>query len=283
MTTISQTIPAKRTEALDSNRLLAELPQVSSINIDEISITRSVKSYSLAITKRAARLTERLKFLMPILVDAKGRIVAGEMWYRAAKYLELDEVPVIRVLQMSPAQVQAYQIAELRLHELAPWDNEALGLAFKDLSQQDLDFDLEVTGFATTEIDLLIEGVSPSRPDGDQADHEPSPPTGPPISKPGDAFILGKHRIYCGSSLEGQSYHAVMAKERAIAVITDPPYNVAINGHAGGKGQIQHAEFAMASGEMTSGEFGSFLETFFRLAAQFSTISSWTGDTSQKC
>jgi DNA modification methylase len=256
------------------NCLLTDLGPVASIDIEQLHVTESVKTFPRTLVKKAAKLTETIKFLMPILVDAKGEIVAGEIWYRVAKFLELAEVPIIRVLQMSPAQVRAYRIAEQRLQEQAPWDEQALGLIFKDLSDQDLDFSLDLTGFSTTNIDLLIDGIEQNPADPDPSDGVMIPDAGLPVTKPGDTWIMDGHRVHCGNSLDCLSYQAVMDNAQAALVITDPPYNVAIGGHVGGKGQIQHREFAMASGEMKPGEFVNFLGSVFELLVRFSTDGS---------
>jgi DNA modification methylase len=260
--------------SLTHNRLLTDLGPVESVDIHKLRVAEAVKTYPQAVIKKAAKLTETVNFLMPILVDAKGEIVAGEIWYRVARFLQLPEVPTIRVLQMSPAQIRVYRIAEQRLQEQAPWDEEALGLAFKDLSDQDLDFSLELTGFSTTEIDLLIDGIEQSPADPDASDIVTPSDAGPPVTKPGDTWIMDGHRVHCGNSLERRSYQAVMDTARAALVITDPPYNVAIGGHVGGKGEIQHREFAMASGEMKPGEFADFLGSVFELLVRFSTDGS---------
>ena len=92
----------------------------------------------------------------------------------------------------------------------------------------------------------------------------------PAISAPGDLWKLGKHLLLCGSALEQASYQTLMGDERAQMVFTDPPYNVAIDGHVCGLGSVRHQDFEMASGEMTKPEFTGFLNSFMRHAAQYS-------------
>jgi DNA modification methylase len=100
-------------------------------------------------------------------------------------------------------------------------------------------------------------------------DDEPEEPgsNGPPVSRIGDLWILGQNRVLCASSLEAASYQILMQGKRATMVFTDPPYNVAIEGHVGGKGAIQHREFTMASGEMTEDQFTEFLAQACKLLA----------------
>jgi DNA modification methylase len=94
------------------------------------------------------------------------------------------------------------------------------------------------------------------------------------VSEPGDLWLLGKNRLICGNSLHEETYRALMGKTRAAAVITDPPFNVRIHGHATGNGTIRHREFAMASGEMSEAEFLVFLNNTLRLLAKYSTNNS---------
>src|ERR1700744_1972804 len=99
-------------------------------------------------------------------------------------------------------------------------------------------------------------------------------PAMPAISQPGDLWIMEKHRLACGSSLDDSIYRELMGTKRASAVFTDPPYNVIIDGHATGNGAIRHREFAMASGEMSETAFIAFLDDSLRLLAKYSLPSS---------
>ena len=150
-------------------------------------------------------------------------------------------------------------IADNRLSETSTWDDKLLAQQLNELSVLNLDFNLEDIGFEMAEIDLKIEGLNDRQDDADDpADVIPEPSSKPPISKSGDLWLLGRHRILCGNSLEPESYAALMQGERAAIVFTDPPYNVAIDGHASGLGATRHGDFAMASGEMSSTEFAEF-------------------------
>src|SRR5690606_34692835 len=126
----------------------------------------------------------------------------------------------------------------------------------------------DITGFETAEIDLMIEGEPESGPD--PADRLPDLHSGPPISAPGDLWLLGRHRLLCGNALDASSYTALMVGTRAQAVFTDPPYNVPIDGHVCGSGKIKHAEFAMAAGELSEVEFTGFLTRSFEHAVCWS-------------
>lgn len=205
---------------------------------------------------------EQFGFLNPILTDADHVIVAGHGRVEAAKRLGLSTVPVVQVEHLTKEQIRAYMIADNRLAELAGWDKDLLAIEFQNLMELDTGFDLTVTGFEVPEIDVLIEGLSPTetgQPDPDDAPPDP----GPAVTQHGDLWQLGRHRLVCGSALEAESYASVMNGQRARLIWTDPPYNVAI-GDIVGLGRIQHREFAMASGEMSTEQFTEFLERALR-------------------
>jgi DNA modification methylase len=125
------------------------------------------------------------------------------------------------------------------------------------------------------EIDLLIESPSSAVDQkNDPADDVPASSSGKVVSKPGDLWELGRHRIFCGSSLESMSYQALMGGKKASMVFTDPPYNVPIDGYASGFGKDHHREFAMACGEMTEQEFTHFLSTAIALLSSNTTDGS---------
>jgi DNA modification methylase len=219
---------------------------------------RNSRTHSAKQVQQIAASIQQFGFINPIVVDGEGRVIAGHARLQAAKLLDLSPVPTIRIDHMTEAQKRAYVIADNRLAELAGWDDDLLSLEFAELGALDLDFDLEITGFETAEIDILIDGP-PSATKSDPADDLPPEPEGPTISRRGDLWILGKHRLLCGDALDERSYARVMDGERARVAFTDPPYNVPIDGHVCGSGRIKHAEFAMASGEMSEAEFTSFL------------------------
>jgi DNA modification methylase len=256
------------------NQFSAELGPVQSIAVSSLKFPKSLKIYPTATIKKAARFLETLGPRLPILVDSDRNIVAGEIWALAHQRLGLSEIFALFVEGLSADQLQAYRIGFQRIPELGTWDDGALGELFKDWTSRDIDFDVELAGFEMPEIDKLISNLHLA-PQGDDADDNvESADVGPPLTSPGDIWIAGLHRILCGSSIEPASFNALMGDEIAAVVITDPPYNVAIEGHVGGKGRIHHDEFLMASGEMSKDEFQAFLAAFMSLLAQYSTDGS---------
>src|SRR5271166_2388604 len=222
-----------------------------------------------------ARSIESFGFNVPVLIDGSNNVLAGHGRVLAAKKIGWQVVPVIRLIHLTAAQARAFSIADNRLTENSTWDDRLLGEIFRDLATLDLDFSLDTTGFSIGEIDLRIEGVSVSAgSEPDPADLLPEILAQSPVSEPGDLWLLGKHRILCGDALEAGSYRVLMERARAQVVFTDPPYNVPIDGHASGNGSIHHREFAMAAGEMTSGQFTHFLTTVLHLLARQSAAGS---------
>jgi DNA modification methylase len=187
----------------------------------------------------------------------------------------MTEVPTLCLDHLSGAQARAFMIADNRLTENSVWDDRLLAQQLKDLSLLGLDFDIEVTGFEMGEIDLRIASLDePCDPSDDPADVLPEAPTDPPVSKIGDLWGLDGHRVLCGNALDAAAFAALMGDDRAAIVFTDPPYNVEIDGHAGGRGAIHHRPFPMASGEMDGPEFTRFLRAAFRNLADFSDDGS---------
>src|SRR5438105_9842167 len=214
-------------------------------------------------------------FNVPVLVDAELNVIAGHGRLAACSKLGIAEVPTVCLDHLSPAQRRAFMIADNRLTELAEWGDRLLAQHLKDLSLSGLDFSLELTGFEMAEIDLRIASLD-DLPESNSTPAEalPERPAGPPLSKNGDVWLLGRHHVLCGNALDPEACSTLMGDERAAIAFTDAPYNVAIDGHAGGLGAIHHRPFPMASGEMDSPEFTAFLGQAFRNLAAFSVDGS---------
>ena len=182
----------------------------------------------------------------------------------------LRSVPCVRLSHLTEADKKAYVIADNRLAEKSGWDNEILAIELQHLI--DIGFDVDLTGFEPAETDLIIEGM------GEESEQPenlvPAGSGGPVVSQLGDIWLLGKHILVCGDSTDVAAYRLLMGDERADFVFTDPPYNVRIDGHVSGLGQIKHREFAMASGEMSEVQFIDFLSKVYKLLCQFSNDGS---------
>jgi DNA modification methylase len=231
---------------------------------------RNPQQHSDSQIKQIARSIDAFGFSVPVLVDRSNTVVAGHARIKAALQLGLLQVPVIRLEHLSRNQVKALQIADNRLAEMSTWNDRLLAETLKELSELELSFSLETTGFSMPEIDLRIQGLLAPADVADPADKIPNSTGQVPVSKLGDHWRLGPHVVLCGNALLADSYCVLLGTERAHLIFSDPPYNVAINGHVSGRGFIQHRDFAMAVGELDMAEFSAFLKTACALMTRYS-------------
>jgi DNA modification methylase len=241
--------------------------RIEYVPIDELRpAERNARTHPPRQLSQLAAAIMEFNFISPIVVGDENKIVGGHARWQAAKMAGLPTVPVIRLDHLSEPQKRALALALNKISLNAAWDGDILRAELKDLSLEALPFDLEITGFDTAEIDLLIDGASSEvHPWDDAPALEPQA-----VSRTGDHWLLGDHHLLCGDALKERSYADVMGGEKARTVFADCPYNVPIKGHVGGLGAIQHREFAMASGEMSEAEFTQFLNTAFARMASVS-------------
>jgi DNA modification methylase len=185
-----------------------------------VPYARNPRNNTAAIDAVKASIAE-FGFRQPIVVDEKLVVIVGHTRLEAAKQLGLKTVPVHVAEGLTPAQAKAYRIMDNRSHENAEWDDELLRLEFGDLKLDD--FDLALTGFVSDELDKLlgaeqIEGLT----DADEAPPVPEQP----VSKPGDLWILGDHRVLCGDSTVMTDVEKLMDGQLADMAFCDSPYNV---------------------------------------------------------
>lgn len=216
----------------------------------------NARTHSRKQVAQIAASIRRFGFVSPVLLGEDDVVIAGHGRIEAARSLAMTEVPTIRLDHLSPAERRAYLLADNRLAELAGWDADLLALELQGLEALDLDFELEITGFEGAELERLLgSGADAAEDPQDQIPEA----TGPAVTRPGDVWIMGPHRLHCGDARDTRAYETLMAGELARMVFADPPYNVVIDGHAGGKGRIARRPFIMASGEMSSAQFTTFL------------------------
>jgi len=263
------------------NRASTKLGEVSSPlaivyrDIAELQTdSKNPRVHSEKQIQQVARSIGAFGFNVPFLIDRKLKLIAGHGRLAACTLLGINKVPTICLDHLTENQIRAFMIADNRLAEQATWDPNLLAEQLKELCDVELDFDLEVTGFEVAEIDVLLEAASPEvKGSSDPADDLPetSPST---VTREGDLWLLGPHRVYCGNSLHPESYSVLMESRLSTMVFTDPPFNVKIPGHAMGLGAIHHKNFQMASGEMTESEFTDFLAQVMRRCALHSVAGS---------
>lgn len=223
-----------------------------------IAYERNAKLHPKKQVQQIANSIREFGFINPIIIDANKVIIAGHGRFEAAKLLGFKEVPTIAVRHLSKAQVQAYRLADNKLAMNSGFDEDLIKVELGELAGLDLSFDLEITGFETAELDILYDGTTGPKPD--PADSSP-PVELTAVAQLGDVFLLGEHRLICGDSTKPEVYEALMQGDKAQAVITDPPYNVPIQGHVCGNGKIKHREF-LEGCKMTKEEFDQFVDSF---------------------
>ncbi len=184
---------------------------------------RNARTHSDDQVAQIAASIAEFGFTNPILAGSDGIIVAGHGRLAAAQKLGLEIVPVVVLDHLSPTQRRALVIADNRIAENAGWDDAMLRIELEALQLEG--FDLDITGFDT---DALAELIAGEEPDNEgQTDEDAVPEVGEiPISRPGDVWIMGQHRLLCGDSTVAESYARLMQGDMADMVFTDPPYNV---------------------------------------------------------
>jgi DNA modification methylase len=235
---------------------------------------RNPRTHSPKQIQQIANSIRKFGFTNPVLIDDDGGVIAGHGRIEAAKALGIKQVPTIRLDRMSEAQKRAYIIADNKLAENAGWNRELLALELQYLTNLDLEFDATVTGFDSPDIDVLIQELDLDGT-GDEADEIADIDlSAPPVSRLGDLWCLGEHRLLCADATEADSFSRLLQGAKAQMIFTDPPYNVKVDGNVCGLGAIKHREFQMASGEMTESEFIEFLKTTLGNLASFSVDGS---------
>jgi hypothetical protein len=231
---------------------------------------RNARTHSKKQIRQIADSIVNYGFTVPILVDEHFVLLAGHGRIEAAKLLGLRKLPTIILEGLSDAKKRALLLADNKIAENAGWDRETLALELPELSELLIEEGLEIsiTGFAPVEIDQLATDFEDKS--NDPADKVPNNWLSlPQVSRRGDLWQLGLHRLLCGDARDDADLDRLLGRDRAATAFLDPPYNVKVKGVVG-RGRTKHAEFAMASGEMSSEEFVAFLEKVLGIAARYS-------------
>jgi DNA modification methylase len=227
----------------------------------------NARTHSKKQIRQIANSIKTFGFCNPVLIDDAKQIIAGHGRVEAAKLLGIDAVSTCRLSHLSEAEKRAYILADNKLAEKAGWDKELLAIELQGLI--DLDVEIELTGFEMPEIDLILEDAREANgASSGPEDDVPQYPSGPVVSQAEDLWLLGNHRLLCADARDPTAYESLLEGAKAEFVLTDPPYNVVIDGNVCGLGRIRHRDFAMGCGEMNEAEFIAFLETVFERLAE---------------
>ncbi len=209
-------------------------PVIVSRKVDDlIPYARNSRTHSDAQVAQIAASVREFGWTNPVLVDGENGIIAGHGRVLAARKLGMAEVPCIELAGLSDTQRRAYIIADNKLALNGGWDDELLAIEFSELA--DAGFDNLLTGFTQDEIDALTPEQIPEGLTDEDAVPEVQ---AEPVSKLGDVWVLGKHRVMCGDSTSIDAFDLLMGEQSADMVFTDPPYGMS---YGGGRAQGNHS------------------------------------------
>jgi DNA modification methylase len=233
-------------------------------SIEQIAIEKLIpyaknsRTHSDAQVAQVSGSIKEFGFTNPVLIDQDGVIIAGHGRVLAARKLGMIDVPCIRLTHLSDAQKRAYVIADNKLALNAGWDDELLAIELKDL--QEIGFDLGLTGFTEDELNKLMpEPVTAGLTDEDDCPEVAAVP----VSKLGDVWLLGKHRVMCGDSTSIDEVEKLMDGQKASLVVTDPPWNVAYGTNLANNAQGYKAREIMNDNFSSTKEWENFLSGTF--------------------
>ena len=199
------------------------------VSIDKlIPYARNARTHSKEQIKQLRASLREFGFVNPCIIDKDYNIIAGHGRVMAAKEEGISEIPCVFAEHLTDAQKRAYILADNRLALNAGWDDEMLSVELSDLQANA--FDLSLLGFSDAEMNKLMGGMENAKDDDFDVSAELQKPT---LSKPGDLWLLGNHRLVCGDSTKPETYALLMEGKAANLVVTDPPYNVNYEGNAG--------------------------------------------------
>jgi hypothetical protein len=234
---------------------------------DLVAYPDHARSHSASHIAKLAKSVAEFGVVQPVVIDERSIVIGGHALIEAAKKLGYSEIPALRLTGLSEGQKRVLRLALNRLPEDGRWDRARLAKELSSLIS--LDIDVTLGGFEVTEVDLLIRDLDIQAGDEHGSDDDiPGPvPNQPVVNREGDLWQMGKHLLIHGDARHEDVYSKLLGSSFVRMAFTDPPYNVRIS-DIGNRGRSQHAEFAMASGEMTAAQYTRFLTgVFHRMAA----------------
>ena len=249
-----------------------EIPELQIVCLPAESLKPSPHQAHTHNPKHLAQIKASIEvfgLVVPILIRPDLEIINGHAIHEAAVSLGMSDVPTICLDEHDDVEYRMLALSLNRLAEKGGWDEQVLKAEFEFLATQNFDFELEISGFETLEIDNILDCEVLRQEDTDD-DVIPVDENVQPVAQEDDVFRLDTHFLVCGDAREQKSYVAVLGDAKADLIFTDPPYNVKIQGNVAGSGKNTYREFAMASGEMSPAEFTEFLRFVFCLLCSHS-------------
>lgn len=225
----------------------------------------SPRIHSQGQRRKLVSLLRKFGQVAPVIIDLDLVVVDGHAVVDALKELGYDEVATVVVADRSPEEIRAIRLALNRIPQEASWDQQKLRVEFLELI--DLSFDVEFTAFDQVEIDMTLSIDDPS---SGEVDDVPAVPSldGPSVSRKGDTWTLGGHRLLCGDAQDEPAIQNIFDGAEARMMFADPPYNIAIDGNVSGLGHTKHRAFPMFCGEESDEEYDAFLVKFLQTATK---------------
>ncbi|MEL6279735.1 MAG: DNA methyltransferase [Pseudomonadota bacterium] len=243
------------------------------IGINEIGERLSeARTHSDADIEKLAASIREFDWVQPILLTDEKQVIAGWARIQAAERLGQHEVPALRLTDLTEEEAKAYAIADNKHAENASWDKTRLAMELKATLNMSASFSVEALGFSDSTFKMMTSAAVDTGALAERLDAAML--AGPAVSRAGDLWILGRHRIKCGDAKVFADLDKLMGEKMARMVFTDPPYNVPVHGHVSGNGAVRHAEFAEAAGEMSPDEFRGFLSGVLSNVEEFSLDGS---------
>src|SRR6202158_839255 len=207
--------------ALHSQEKAAQATHIQIWSIDRLVFyARNPRKNDGAVDRMCSSIRE-FGFKIPVLARSDGEVVDGHLRLKAARKLGINEIPVLLCDEWSPAQVKAFRLMVNRSVAWAAWDEELLAIELQEI--QESDFDLSLTGFDPGELDSLL-----ALDDEEKANATPPLPESP-VSRPGDLWLLGPHRVLCGDAPSAEAFTRLLGKRKPRLMVTDPPYGIELD------------------------------------------------------
>ena len=250
---------------------IPNLPVIDLVALEVVKMPTSLlTSHSKTVRRHSPQQIEKLAaninafgFVLPIVIGSDNQVLAGHARLEAARQLGMDEVPVVSQAHLSEADQRAFMLADNKLSDGSTWDIAGLKAEIIALAPLELKLSLFDLGFTTAEID---KALSLDIGDADRGSRHPATEN-LPVSRLGDVWVMGSHRLVCGDATQSETYDLLMQEgEEARMMFTDPPYNCKVVGFIS-KRDSDRREFPMASGEMSYEEFTAFLTNSLALAS----------------
>jgi DNA modification methylase len=234
---------------------------------------RNVRSHPARQLQYITNSMQQFGPVNPLLVDEDLNIIGGHARAEAAERAGYDKVPCIILAGLSETEKRTLALADNKIAELGGWLRADLATELFEIAPllEQAGLSIELTGFEPAEFDALMGDLVD--PEQEPVEALPPPVDGDPVSRRGDLWACGLHRILCGDATDSKDVHSLMRRERAAMAFTDPPYNVKIK-KVQGRGNIQHQNFLQGSGELSPEQFTRFLVASLSLAAKYSVNGS---------